>query len=95
MDITGRKGIADEGNAEVMIIGGGQIYDATLPLAHRIYLTEVEGEFVGDAYLPALDLTQWDEVERKKFNANGDTPAYSFVILSKKKYLGHNRPKYL
>ena len=69
-----------------MIIGGGQIYQATLALADRLYLTEVEGDYEGDAYFPAFDKALWDEVERKGFKADGDTPAYSFVILDRKKY---------
>ena len=76
---------ADEINGEVMVIGGGQIYEATLPLADRIYLTEVEGDFEGDAWFPALDRALWNEVSRESHSAEGDTPGYHFVVLDRKK----------
>lgn len=39
-------------HAEVMVIGGGEIYRQCLPLAQRLYLTEIELETEGDAYFP-------------------------------------------
>ena len=48
------------GNAgEIMIIGGSHIYDAFLPRADRIYLTRVNADVAGDAYLPAIDHGEW------------------------------------
>ncbi|PSJ38688.1 type 3 dihydrofolate reductase [Zobellella taiwanensis] len=43
---------------EVMIIGGGQLYGAFLPLASRLYLTRIEASLEGDTCFPALD-TGW------------------------------------
>lgn len=74
----------EEGGAEVMIIGGGQIYSATLPIADRVYLTEVHHDYEGDAWFPHLDKNLWTEVAREDFTAEGDTPAYSFVTLDRK-----------
>jgi dihydrofolate reductase len=39
---------------EVFIIGGGQIYQESLSVTNRIYLTIIEKDFVGDAYYPEL-----------------------------------------
>lgn len=48
------------GNAnEVMIIGGGQIYELFLPKANRVYLTRVHTEVDGDAFFPELDTQTW------------------------------------
>ena len=49
---------------EIMVIGGAQLYEAALPLAHRLYITVVEKEFTGDTYFPELDWSQWHPVER-------------------------------
>lgn len=76
---------ADEGNGEVMVIGGGQIYAAALPLADRIYMTEVHKDFEGDAFFPRFDKALWKEVARQDFKAEGKTPAYSFVTLDRKR----------
>lgn len=63
--------ITAAGNAaEIMIIGGGQIYALFLPKADRIYLTRVCVEVKGDAYFPALDDSIWIETARDEAVAN-------------------------
>jgi dihydrofolate reductase len=42
--------------AELCVIGGAQIYAVTLPLASRIYLTQVHGTMTGDTYFPLPQL---------------------------------------
>ena len=69
---------------ELMVIGGAQIYAEALPIADRLYLTEVHAEVEGDAYLPPIDWSQWQEVRRQGFAAEGPNPYdYSFVVLEK------------
>ena len=70
--------------AEVMVIGGGEIYAATLPLADRIYLTEVHETIDGDTHFPVLDKALWLEADRQDFEKTGDRPAFSFVVLDRK-----------
>ena len=50
-----------DGQDEMMIIGGDQIYQSTLADIDRIYLTKVHAEVKGDAYFPELDWTEWME----------------------------------
>ena len=50
---------------EVFIIGGEQVYKEGLRYADKIYVTEVDGEFKGDAYFPILNRT-WKEVKREE-----------------------------
>jgi dihydrofolate reductase len=57
---------------EVMIIGGGHIYAAFMPMADRIYLTRVEANIEGDTYLPEIDLAEWREVSRQAQPADAD-----------------------
>ncbi|AOU97174.1 hypothetical protein BI364_03410 [Acidihalobacter yilgarnensis] len=64
---------------EVMVIGGGQIYAEALPLAGRLYLTEVEVEVEGDAHFPEIDPTEWREVSREA-HAPDERHAYAFVF---------------
>lgn len=58
---------AADGADEIMIIGGGDLYRAALPLAHRIYLTRVHEAVEGDTVFPDLDPAEWREhsCERK------------------------------
>jgi dihydrofolate reductase len=50
---------APGGDAETFVIGGGEIYAAALPLAGRLYLTQVLAHVEGDALFPAFHLSQW------------------------------------
>ena len=68
---------------EVMVIGGAEIYEAALPHADRIYLTEVHAMPVGDTYLRAFEKTAWREVAREDHEADGDIPGFSFVTLER------------
>ena len=42
---------------ELMVIGGGQIYDLALPMANKIWFTRVHTNIEGDTYFPTLDKT--------------------------------------
>lgn len=62
---------------EVMVIGGAQIYAEALPLAQRLFLTEVDAEVEGDARFPDLDPAAWREVGREEHAAD-ERHAYAF-----------------
>ncbi|NNM87346.1 MAG: dihydrofolate reductase [Phycisphaerae bacterium] len=57
-----------QGETELFVAGGGEIYTATLNLANRMYLTIVHPEkpVSGDTWFPAWDAAQWTAVERKE-----------------------------
>ncbi len=72
------------GVAEIMVIGGADIFKAALPLARFIYKTEVHGRPEGDAYLPAIDWSAWRELKREVL-PKGPKDEYSstFVLLER------------
>lgn len=51
---------------EVFIIGGGEIYRQTLPIADKIELTVVDRDFEGDTCFPAIDYGQWTIVQSER-----------------------------
>ncbi len=71
--------------AEVMVIGGGEIYRAAWPLATRVYLTRIEAEVPGaDTFFPELKPGEWEEVSREDHRADAKNPyAYSFLVYRK------------
>ncbi|MEO3428692.1 dihydrofolate reductase [Pelagibius sp. CAU 1746] len=76
---------AESGAEEVMVIGGGQIYERTLPLARRVYLTEVHASPEGDTGFPDLDPADWREVRRDPPVSGGEgQPDISFVVLERR-----------
>ena len=44
---------------EVMIIGGAQLFEQTLPMAARVYLTRIHHCFDADVFFPPLDPAMW------------------------------------
>lgn len=73
-----------DGGDEAIVMGGAEIYALALPHADRLYLTQVHADVEGDAHFPPLDLTQWHELGREDFAAQGPNPYdYSFLILER------------
>ena len=68
---------------EVMIIGGGAIYAACLPLANKLYITHIEAKIDGDTRFPAWD-DAFVECHSESYLAD-EKNAYDmrFVILEK------------
>jgi dihydrofolate reductase len=64
-------------HSDVWIIGGAQIYAQALPLAHKVVVTEIDAEFAGDAFAPALDTTWQEAVRESQTAANG--LRYAFI----------------
>ncbi|MEY3234194.1 MAG: hypothetical protein RL230_1465 [Pseudomonadota bacterium] len=65
--------------AEICVIGGGQIYAEALPFANRLYLTEVDAAPTGSAFFPAFDEANWAETTRTEFPA-GPRDDHDFVV---------------
>ena len=79
------EAIAAAGDAvRLSVIGGAEIYALFLPLADRIELTEVHGEFAGDTVMPAIPPDQWCERAREELPAGDNVPAISFVTLRRR-----------
>jgi len=53
------------GADEIAVIGGTTVFEAALPIATRIYKTEVHGAPPGDAYFPPVDWADWIEASRE------------------------------
>lgn len=69
---------------EIIVFGGARVFEAFLPRADRIYLTEVEADAGGDAHFPRLDPGDWREVERTRHPADErHAHAFSFVTLDR------------
>lgn len=66
---------------EIFVIGGGQLYAEALPHADRIYLTQVEGEFAGDTWFPALAPGEWLETSRELLSS--EPPAATLWVLDR------------
>jgi len=71
-------------NGEVFCIGGAEIYRAALPMAQRLYLTEIAHTFPADAFFPELDPSRWRESARETRQSEGaDSFRYHFVVYDR------------
>lgn len=71
----------------VFVIGGEALYRAALPRAELLYLTEILGDFEGDAHFPDFDHALWRETSRTEHGAL-DAPgvlAYHFVTYERQR----------
>jgi dihydrofolate reductase len=65
---------------EAFVIGGAQIYALAMPHAQRLYMTEIERDFDGDAFFPEFDRSHWREVSRERHASEGPEGFdYAFV----------------
>ncbi len=70
---------------EVMVMGGAEIYALLFNQAERLYITEIDAEFEGDAWFPEFDRGQWKEIFRESHQPHEKNAyPYAFIILERK-----------
>ena len=70
--------------AELMVVGGAEIYALALPHARVLHLTEVEADPEGDTRFPDFDRSAFRETHREAHPAaEHDEHAFSFVDLAR------------
>ncbi len=70
-----------EGDEEIFIIGGAQIYREALRIADRMYITRVMHDYEGDTSFPDIDLSEWELVSEEKHD-RGEEYEYPFAFLT-------------
>ncbi|MBR2084912.1 MAG: dihydrofolate reductase, partial [Muribaculaceae bacterium] len=70
---------------DVFIIGGAQVYEQALPLVDVLHLTQIHARWASaDAYFPALDPDEWQEVSREHHQSD-HCNAYEFDFVTLKR----------
>lgn len=69
---------------DVFVIGGAKIYEQTISLADKLYITEIHADIEGDTYFPNID-GSWQETSRESHRADEKNQYdYDFVTYEKK-----------
>ncbi len=68
-----------EPEPEVFIIGGSTIYEKALPIANRMYFTQVGGKFTGDTKFPLFNMYEWETVHDELVTTDNHPYAYSIL----------------
>ncbi len=71
---------------ELMVIGGGNLYQQVLPLADRLYLTFIECEPLGDTFFPAWNPDEWREI-KSSFHPADQFNSYAFKTIEYEKLI--------
>ena len=72
-----------EDENENFVIGGAMIYNLLMPYVNKMYITQIDKEFEGDAFFPRVDSEKWEEIERlPQINENGIN--YEFITYKRK-----------
>jgi dihydrofolate reductase len=70
------------GEPVAFVIGGTQLFEASLPIAAGLVLTEIQRDYEGDTWFPAWDRSQWRESQREAHTA-GDGTRFDFVFYER------------
>lgn len=62
---------------DIYVIGGAEIYKQALPLAEKMYITHVKGNYEGDAFLPEINFSKWKKIESEMHDK------YEFAVYQK------------
>lgn len=68
--------------SEIMVIGGGRIYQEMLPHAERLYLTHIDADIEGDTHFPDYEPNKWHAIFSEFHDADShNSHSYCFEIL--------------
>ncbi|PKE32641.1 type 3 dihydrofolate reductase [Rahnella sp. AA] len=70
---------------EVMVMGGGRVYEQLLPKADRLYLTHIDAEVEGDTHFPDYEPDDWESTFSEFHDADEqNSHGYCFEILDRR-----------
>ena len=73
-----------EGDEEIFIIGGAQIYAEALSVADRMYITRVERDYEGDTSFPEIDYSKWQVVSEERYERGEEFDApFAFLCYDR------------
>ncbi len=79
------KMLSSEGK-EIFIIGGAAIFEETLPIVDKLYITKVHAVIKGDSFFPSVPLDEWQEIARESHKKDDKNQFdYAFVTLVRRK----------
>ena len=74
-----------EGASEIFVIGGAQLFAEALPLAQRLFVTQIDADFEGTIRFPPIDLAAWQQTAREHLAPAAGRPfGVDFITLEAK-----------
>ena len=70
----------------MMVIGGAEVYTLLFAQADRLYITEIDASFEGDAWFPDFERHDWQQVERQHCEPDDkNIYPHTFILLDRKR----------
>ncbi len=79
-----QEAIAQADSEEVFIVGGASIYEQSMPIADKMYITHVHHTFEADTFFPEIDAKLWN-ITSKEDHFKDEKHAYDFSIVTYEK----------
>ena len=64
---------------EVVLIGGGYVFEESKNIVNKLVLTKVNCEIDGDVFYPKIDLSNWEKISTESFNQDSENE-YDFSV---------------
>ena len=74
-----------EGEEEAFVIGGAMIYNFLMPYVKKMYVTQIDKEFEGDAFFPKINEEEWQVIDTQKgIQDENNNLDYQFITYKRK-----------
>ena len=81
--------VSDFDEREVVVIGGGELFEILIDIADRLYLTQIDADFEGDTFFPKFEPVEWNIVwQEELLRSEGCLFDTRFMILERIKLPG-------
>ena len=64
---------------EIVLIGGGYVFEESKDIVNKLVLTRVECEIEGDVFYPEIDLSKWEKILTESFKQDSENE-YNFKV---------------
>jgi dihydrofolate reductase len=70
---------------DIFVIGGASVFETAIPMAGKLYITEVDCEPYGDVFFPKLNMNDWKLISEEKHEKDEKNEYnYNFKIYERK-----------
>ncbi len=67
---------------EAFLIGGAELYKDGLKLGNKLYVTEIDAEYEGDAFFPEFEMNEWESGQRESHQAENNL-RFSYITYQR------------
>jgi dihydrofolate reductase len=79
-----KEAIAQADSEEVFIVGGASIYEQSMHIADKLYITHIHHNFDADTFFPKIDAKLWKIISKEDYFKD-EKHAYDFSITTYEK----------